>query len=268
MPDQADVEQALAAFIAGVLYPNGEDAVSAVGTVCRVYRGFPVVGALEADLAAGIAQVTVQPVGGSLKDTSRFSTEWIGAAPVCPLVAQTEGVSVQFSGTSGSGMVAGVLVDGLAYVIRVTDPSTPGVVAAILSDMVRANRPATLSDATIIFPEAYQVLARAVSDGQGGEEIRRQEMLFRVSLWCPSPDVRDQLTAFIDLALAGIVFLDVGGWGCRIKLVNGNTDDEGAAVHAWRRDLKYLIEYPTVLTSSLPSLLFGSGAVNGAGYFG
>jgi hypothetical protein len=95
-----------------------------------------------------------------------------------------------------------------------------------------------LSDATITFPEAYQVAARAVSDGQGGEEIRRQEMLFRVSLWCPSPDVRDELAAFIDLALAGVVFLDVGGWGCRIKSAGGSTDDEGAAARAWRRDLR------------------------------
>jgi hypothetical protein len=152
--------------------------------------------------------------------------------------------------------------------MRVTDPSTPGVVAAVLSDMVRANRPATLSDATITFPDARQVVARAVSDGQGGEEVRRQEMLFRVSLWCPSPDVRDQLAAVVDLALASVMFLDVGGWGCRIKLASGSTNDEGSAVRAWRRDLTYLVEFPTVLASSLPSFLFGSGTDNGAAYFG
>ena len=268
MPDQADVEQSLATYLAAVLYPNGEDAVSAVGSVCRVYRGFPVVGALEADLAEGIAHITVQPVGGSLKDTTRFSTEWIGAAPVCPLVAQAEGVSVRFSGSAGSGMVAGVLVDGLAYAIRVVDPSSPGVVAAVLSDMVRADRSATLQDTTIIFPDAHQVVARAVSDGQGGAELRRQEMLFRVSLWCPSPSVRDQIGAFIDLAMSGVVFLDVGGWGCRIRLAGGKTDDTGAAATSWRRDLDYMIEYPTVLSSTLPSLLFGTGSVNGSVYNG
>lgn len=268
MPDQADVEQALAVFVAGALYPNGPTAVSAVGTVCRVYRGFPVVGALEADLVAGIAHVTVQPVAGSMKVTTRFGTEWVGAAPVCPLLAVTEGASVQFSGRAGSGMVAGVLVDGKAYAMRVVDPSSPGVVAAVLADMVRADRPASLSNATITFQEANGVLARAVSDGLGGEELRRQEVIFRVSLWCPAPDVRDQVAASIDLALAGVVFLDVGGWGCRVKAVAGSSSDEGAAVRAWRQDLEYSIEYPTVLDSTLPAMLFGAGAVNGAGFFG
>ena len=103
MPDQADVEAALAGFIAGALYPAGEDEVSAVGTTCRVYRGFPVVGALEADLVAGVAHVTVQPVAGSLVNTTRYPVEWVGAAPACSLVAETEGVSVQFSGAPDRG---------------------------------------------------------------------------------------------------------------------------------------------------------------------
>lgn len=268
MPDQSDVEQALAAFIAGALYPNGEDAASIVGAVCRVYRGYPVVGALETDLTAGIAHVTVQPVAGSLKVTTRFGTDWIGAAPVCPLVASTDGVSVHFSGTAGSGMVAGVLVDGQAYAMRVVDPSTPGVVAAVLAEMVRADRPASLSNATITFPDARGVIARAVSDGQGGEELRRQEMLFRVSLWCSSPDVRDRAAAFIELTLAGVVFLDVGGWGCRIKFENASTDDDGAAAHAWRRDMNYSVEYPTVSSSVMPSMLFGYGTDNGVIFLG
>jgi hypothetical protein len=268
MPDQGDVEAALAGFISAALYPDGPADVSAVGTVCRVYRGFPVVGALEADLVAGIAHLTVQPVSGSMKTTTRYGSEWIGAAPVCPLLTDTEDVSVQFSGTVGPGIVAGVLVDGRAYAWRATDISTPAVVAAVLAEMVQADRPAVLSGATITFPDARRVLARAVSDGVGGEELRRQEMRFRVSLWCPSPDVRDQVAAFVDLALSGVVFLDVGGWGCRLLSAGGSTADEGAAVRAWRRDLEYMIEYPTILESSLPAFLFGSGTLNGASYFG
>ena len=268
MPDEADVETALAAFIAGALYPAGEGAASAVGTVCRVYRGWPVVGALDADLVAGVAEITVQPVAGSFRNTSRYTTEWQGAAPACPLIAETEGSVVRFSGGAGPGMVAGVLVDGRAYAWRVNDSSTPGIVAAVLADMVRMDRPATLSDATVSFPGAHGVVARAVSDGAGAQELRRQQGLFRVTLWCPSPEVRDRLAAFVDLSLSGSAFLDVGGWGCRIEATGGTSHDEGAAVRAWRRDLVYRIEYPTVLASDLPSMLFGSGSVNGASYVG
>ena len=265
MPDQADVEAVLATLIAEAVYP-GTAGVSAIGTECRVYRGWPVAGMLETDLGANIAHVTVQPVAGSLRDTTRFSREWHGAAPPCPLMAVVEEESVTFSGAAASGIVAGVLVDGQAYAWRVIDPATPGVVAAALAEMVRANRPVELSGNGIRFPGGRGIVARAVSDGQGGQELRRQQGLFRVTLWCPTPDVRDRLAAFVDLSLAGSLFLDVGGWGCRLQAAGGRSSDEGGA-RIWRRDLNYKIEYPTVRPESLPSMLFGSGTVNQAIYF-
>ena len=268
MPDQADVEQGLAEMIAGALYPDGTGATSAVGTVCRVYRGWPVVDALDADLGAGIAHVTVQPVDGSFRDTTRYPVEWQGSAPVCPLIAAASGESVQFLGEAGPGMVAGVKVDGRAYAWRVEEGSTPGVVAAELAVMVRADRPAVLTGTTIAFPGASDVVARAVSDGVGGRELRRRSGLFRVTLWCPSAAVRDLVAGFVDVALAEITFLDVGGWGCRVQAAGGRSSDEAGAVRAWRRDLVFRVEFPTVLTGSLPSMLFGSGTANGAAYVG
>ena len=266
MPDQADVEQALASWIATALYPAGPGAVSAVDTVCRVYRGLPITAGLEADLVSGIAHLTVQPVASSFRDTTRYPAEWQGVAPPCPLVADVQGTEVRFSGQAGPGMVAGVTVDDRAYAWRVRERSTPGVVAAVLADMVRAHRPAILSGTSIQFPAGRGVVGRAVSDGQGGHELRRQQGLFRVTLWCPSPEARDRIAAFVDLSLAGVAFLDVGGWGCRVQAAGGQSGDEGAAVRAWRRELMYRIEYPTVMAESLPVMLFGSGAINGADY--
>ncbi len=268
MADQAGVEQALAAAIAGALYPDGPGAVSAVGTVCRVYRGWPVAASLEADLVRGIAHVTVQPVKGSIKDTTRYPNEWQGVAPACSLLAEAEGERVRFSGQAGPGIVAGVRVDGRAYAWRIPEATTPGVVAAVLSELVRADRPAELSGAVVRFAGGQGVLARAVADGHGGQELRRQQEVFRVTLWCPTPEVRDRLAAFVDLSLAGVAFLDVGGWGCRMQAAGGETVDTDAVVRAWRRELLYRIEYPTVLESELPSMLFGVGSVNGAGYLG
>ena len=228
--------------------------------------GFRWWGALEADLVAGISHVTVQPVDGSFRDTTRYPAEWQGVVPVCPLLAEAEGEVARFSGAAERGLVAGVLVDGRGYAWRVTEHSTPGVVAAVLADMVRADRPAMLNGAVISFPGGRGVVARAVSDGVGGQEVRRQQGVFRLTLWCPSPAVRDRVAAFVDLSLAGVAFLDVGGWGCRVRAAGGKTHDEGGAVRAWRRDLMYRVEYPTVLPGDLPVMLFGSGTANGAGY--
>ena len=268
MADQAAVEQALTEAVAGAVFPGGAGPAVGLGVVCRVYRGVPVTAALEADLVRGIAHVTVQPVVGSVRDRTRYGSEWIGGAPACPLVADTDGERVLFRGDAGPGMVAGVRVDGGAYAWRVTEACSAGVVAAVLADLVRVVRPAQLSGSTVRFPGGVGVLGRTACDGQGGQEVRRQRETFRVTLWCPTPSVRDRLGAFVDLSLAGVAFLDVGGWGCRVRGVGSSVGDDGAVVRSFRRELLYTVEYPTVQPVDLPSMLFGVGSVNGAGYLG
>src|SRR4051794_5856508 len=115
MPDRADVEQALAAFVANALYPTGAGTNSAVGTPCRVYRGWPVSAALNDDLARGVTHVTVQPVAGAMRDRNRFSQDWQGSVPTASLNASVDGETVTFDGTPAPGQVAGVLVDGQGY---------------------------------------------------------------------------------------------------------------------------------------------------------
>src|SRR5438309_447692 len=118
MPDRADVEQALAALVAGALYPNGVGAGSAVGVPCRVYRGWPVAGSLDTDLAKGLVHVTVQPVSGAVRDRTRFSQEWQGVQPEPTVTSSVHGEVVQFDGVGDAGQVAGVVVDGRTYAYR------------------------------------------------------------------------------------------------------------------------------------------------------
>lgn len=262
MPDRADVEQAVAKLVADGLYPNGADSDSAVGVVCRVYRGWPVPGALDADLAQGVVHVTVQSISGVLRDRTRFSQEWQGITPAPTMGAFVDGETVGFQGDPGIGQVAGVLVDGQSYVYRLRHGDTAALVAAVLAAQIRLDRPAIASEATIDLPGGRGLVARIVADGQGGRELRRQEAGFRVTLWCPDPATRDTVARAVDLALAQLTFLDVGGWACHVRLAGGSSTDEGSASGAWRRDLLYSIEYPTVLSETLPAMLFGMASVN------
>ncbi len=267
MPDLSDVEGALAGVVSAALYPGGVEAGSAVGATCRVYRGYPVAGALEAELRGGVVHVAVQPVDGSMRERTRWASEWVGAAGACPLAAEVEGERARFSGDVVPGLVAGVMVDGRAYAWRVeTGPAA--VVAAVLGDLVSVDRSAVVDGGTVWFPGGRGVVARVVRDGAGGVELRRQSVLFRVTCWCPTPAVRDAVGACVGVALAGVSFLDVKGWGCRVRLASETVSDEGAAARAWRRDMLYRVEYPTVLEQSLPSMLFGVGSVNTASYLG
>lgn len=263
MPDRADVEQALAALIAGVLYPNGPETDSVTRGPCRIYRGWPVSVTLEADLARGTVHVTIQPASGTLRDTSRYSQEWQGTVPPLTLQATVDGEVIAFDGTASVGQAAGVRVDGQSYVYRVREGDTPEVVASVLGGMIGADRASISSQNTITVPNGFGMFASVVADGQGGRELRRQTAGFRVTLWCPDPGVRDRVAAVVDVALAGTTFLDVGGWGCRVRMAGGSSTDEASAGGVWRRDLLYSIEYPTVLEEALPSMLFGVADVNG-----
>jgi hypothetical protein len=268
MPDRADVEQALAGLIADVLYPSGFEADSAIGTVGRVYRGWPVAGALETDLARGVVHVTVQPVSGTTRDRTRFPQEWQGACPPPTMVGVVDGQFIQFQGVGGAGQVAGIRVDGQAYAYRLRSADTAALVAAALAAQIRADRPALASDNSVFLLEGRGLLARVVSDGQGGRELRRQETGFRITFWCPDPATRDQVVGLVDLAVAGWTFIDVGGWACRLRLSGESSADDGSAGGAWRRDLLYSVEYPTVTNEALPAMLFGIADVNGVPFVG
>ena len=254
MPDQADIEQALAAL--------GAEALRDDPAEVRVYRGWPRAASLEADLQTGRAHLSVTP-GGAARDATRYPVEWQGAVPVPTLTADVDDGAVVFGGLAGPGQVAGLRVDGVAYVYRLRDGDTPGAVAAELAGMVRADRPAELHGTVVTIPGGRDVLARVVADGAGGTELRRQRQPMRMTLWCPAPDVRDRLASLLDVTVAGTPVLDVGGWACRVQGAGGATTDDGAAAGIWRRDLVYRVEYPTVAVEALPGMLWGVVSVGG-----
>ena len=209
------------------------------------------------------AAVTVQPVAGSLRETTRFAAEWQGVVPASTLTVAVDGEAVAFAGLAAVGQVVGVRVDEAAYAYRVRGGDTLGVVAAVLAELVRAERPAELQGDGFLLPGGVGIVARVVVDGFGGTELRRQRVGFRVTAWCPDPAVRDRVAGSVDLALAATQFLDVGGWGCWLRVLGGSVVDEGSAAGIWRRDLLYSIEYPTVLSGLLPSMLFGVAVADG-----
>ena len=264
MPDQSEVEAGLAAAAVGFLYPAGVDAGSVVGVDCRVFPGWPVTAAVERDLAGGVAQVAVRAMPEVAKDRTRYPVELsvtrVGV-PGLGVVVSQDGVT--FAGVGGVGQVAGVRVDGRSYAYRVQAADTAEVVAAVLAAQVRVDRPALSSGASLELPGGVGVVGRVVADGGGGVEFRRVEMGFRVGIWAPSVVARDRIGGVVEAGLAGVTFLDVGGWGCRVRLARGTVSDGLGVAGVWRRDVGVLVEFPTTSEEVLPSMLFGVGVLDG-----
>jgi len=263
MADQSDVENSLVSKVLTALYPHGTSEPSIPGPDCRIYRGWPNPTALDSDLASGKVNVTVFPGSGTGRTTTRYSDRWIGEPRKPTLTAMVSGSSVTFGGNAAAGQIAGVLFNGKSCAYRTQDDDTPELVAANLAAVARCDTIVNLSYSTLTIPGARGLLARVVSDAQVQCEVRRQEQNFRVTCWCPSPEIRDTTATAIDRLLGQCRFIDLSdGTSGRVMYVGTTVFDQSQNASLYRRDLDYSIEYPTILGSTLPAMLFGTIGLN------
>jgi len=267
MADQSDVETALAAQIEAVVYPPGTGDAGLGGLVGRVYRGWPNPAALDADLAAGVVNITVFPLDDA-RNTTRYFDTWMVPDPVpVTLAVIVAGETVSFSGSAASGQLAGVLADNAGYIYRTRTGDTPALVAANIAVALRTKRIAQLSGASVTIPGVGRLFGRAVADQSALWQVRRQRQDFRITCWCPDYASRDAVAAAVDVALAQQHFLALAdGSRGQLVFVRSQTSDAGENATLYRRDLIYAVEYPTTVIQTLPSMLFGDLALgNGAG---
>ena len=269
MADVSEVEAALAAAIVSALYPAGLSAPSVTGQQVRVFRGWPLTGPLGVDLAAGIANVSVFAVPGATRNTTRWAPTMQTSVGVPTLTVRSSGNTVTFGGTGGDGQLAGVLVDGRAFVYRGKPGDTAALVAATLAELIREVRSCWLTGNSLSVPGAVRVLCRVAADGYVKTELARQLQAFRISTWCPSPAIRDVICKTLGSALAAISFLTLSdGTGGRLRYSATSSFDDAQDAQMYRRDLVYEIEYPTSSIVSSPSMLFGDLKFDGAEMYG
>ena len=264
MPDQSDVASSLAIAATNALYPNSTAFPSALGVVCRVYRGYPTGAALDAELAGGKVDVSITPVDGSYRNTTRYLPDLVSTPATPRLTVSATGNTVTFAGTADVAQLAGVLVDCRSYVYRTTGNDSPATVAANIGVLVRADRPANLSGQSVSFPGAYRVVARTAADTADTTELRRQSEEFRMTIWAPSAALRDAAGALLDATLAAVPFLDVCDTACRLQASGSTSSDASQSAGLYRRDLLWSVEYPTTVTTNCPAMLFGTLTDNGA----
>lgn len=280
MADTADVERALAAVCAGVLFPAGgyaygaaaPSAVNVAGSAlsCRLYRGWPATDSLNADLAKGVAHVSIYPEAGMGRNATRYFTKWWQAPQAAPALTVTvaqaaASATVTWAGTAATGQITGVAVGpGLtpatyAYAVQAGD--TPASVAAALAAMIGG---ASASGAVMTVPNAACV-ARVVQGTSATWLARQISQRYRVNLWCPSPQARDALAGAIDLALAQTFRLAMPD-GSPALLRYGGTlvSDLPARQGEWNRSLVMMAEYSTAAVVNLAAVLFPAWSINGA----
>ncbi len=264
MADLSDVEVALETLVTAAVYPAGVPAGSAppsptAGAPVRVRRGWPDATKLDADLAAGIVNVSIYSMPGHSRPVPRYTDEWrLVASGVPTITATVTGNQVTFSGSGGPGQLAGVQLAGVAYAVQA--PSDAADVATALAAIV----PGATADGDVLTLTAAPDYARTGAGVTEAMEVRRQVQGFRIGLWCPTPATRDTVASVVDAALASFdqefVTLPDGSGGL-VRYQGTLSDDVPSKANLWRRDLQYSVEYPTLLTRTTPPILFPTTTV-------
>ncbi len=269
MADLSDVEAALVSAVMAALYSADVGALSVTGQPVRVYRGWPVTGGLDRDLAAGIVNVSVFAVPGATRNTTRWGPVTHTVPGQATMRATVSGNAVRFDGVGGVGQVVGLLVDGQPFMRRGQANDTPALIAAMMAESVRSQRACWLSGVTISVPGARSIVARTVADGGVLTEWARQEQGFRVSAWCPDPATRDLVCSRIGQAMATNAFLTLAdGTAGRIRYRSTTSVDDAQSAQLYRRDLLYDVEYATSVQTVAPSMLFGDVHLSDADHYG
>jgi hypothetical protein len=264
MADESDVETTIATLVTGLVYPLGISAPSVLGPLVRIYRGWPNPTALNADLAAGVINVSLFPDPSQHRITTRYIDPPTAAAPITPsLTVSVTANTATFAGMAALGQLAGLLVDNTAVVHRTVASDTPEQVAATLATYLRASRIVQLNGTSITIPNAGLVIGRVVADQQTQTETRRQQQGIRLSCWCPTPTIRDQTAILIDAGLSQQTFLTLpDGTTARLCETGTRVFDQSQNANLYRRDLLLSAEYATTITTPLPAMIFGNSLIS------
>ena len=257
MADLSDVSNALVTLVTGVVYPNGTSQPSITGNPVLVYSGWPNLTQLKTDLQAGKAHVSIFPSTSHQRHTNTTFSDWtVATPPANTLALSVTAQTIMVNGTVSTPQNAVLLVDGRAYVYAVQASDTPASIATALAALVAVDQPATAAGAAITIPNATYISPRVGGVGTVQRETRRQERTFLISTWANGAAPRDLIAGKVDAVLSGIVRLTLPDQGAALRYKRGHQHDD-LANGIYRRDLRYAVEYATIVTDTAYQIATG-----------
>jgi len=249
MADLSDVISVLGQTVQGALYPNGTGQASVAGVDCKILTGWPLPKDLDADMAAGKVQVSVYPVPGMDRNTTRYPKVWqeqsVTAATVTLTVSNN---TVTVGGTPAAGQTCLVSVNGGVYDYAVQAGDT---LAGIAAGIAAAVPGASATGAVVTITNAAGLKAAVSTEGTAAMELRRQERVFQIIVWAPTPALRDSAAQAIDASFADLERLVMpDDFYARIIYAGTVQTDEVERQHIFRRTLNYRVEYATTKTET------------------
>ncbi len=249
MADLTDVQTGLVALIAQALYPTGTANPSVTGVTYKIYPGWPQPQTLDADMPLGTVHISVfaPPMSRTIPQmgNNRWQQSTVGAATITGSVS---GDALTLSGTVSTPMAVLVTANNTLYSYAVQPTDTLASICTALASQIPN---ATSSSAVLTVANAYQ-LSVAFSVGSTAiKEVGRQQQLFQVSVWAPTPSARQTAAIAIDPAIRNQIRIALpdNTW-CQIRARSMADTDMNQKPALFIRHLHYECEYATIVGQS------------------
>ncbi|HVJ54879.1 MAG TPA: hypothetical protein VM689_20635 [Aliidongia sp.] len=261
MADISDARQALAQIIAGLIYPAGVPAgtmpsAAVIGAPVRIYAGSPEREALDADLAAGIVNITVE-TGQDGVNTTRFpAVDQVISVEPPSLSWVVAGIGATLCGAVATPQNAGLLVDGKAYLYAVQPADTLETIGAALAALVAVDQAASAEGATIVMPNSHRIVGRIGTVGRTLREVGREIITVHVSVWAPSPTLRQAAAAAFEPNLRDLRRFPLPDDSiAQIWAERSNDEDRLEKAALYRRNALYKLEYASTIAGTASQIL-------------
>jgi phage tail protein X len=262
MADLGDVTAALLALATTAVYPSGNAGPSVTSTPVRLFEGWPLADQLDLDMAGNmkVPGGGVTPNGvGPISNVSVFPMAGAGGNPyqvldypsviVPPVYGLTASISsnvLTLTGTPTAGEYLTIIAQN-SHVYSRTGASAAAILSALQADAVSDYPSVTATSSTITFPTTSTLQARLGAPGTMGQVTHRQKHAIIVSVWAPTPALRNALAAAIDVVMKENIRITLPDTSeALITYDRAIQSDNFETATVYRRDLYYNVEYATL----------------------
>jgi hypothetical protein len=268
MADLSDVSAALRALISAALYPpaqfpSGPSGNSVAGLPVLVQSGWPDPKSLQAQIAAGKAQVTVYPQKTE-RNTTRYpqTVDQSGPLQAATFTMTSAGQVITIAGAQPSptfyGQNFAAFVNSVAYIYRSLQSDTPDSIASALQALIVVDMPGTtVAGPQITLPALARIgPLRIGTQAPTLQELKRQERDCLLIVWAPTPSARDAVAKFIDVAIPQNKFLTLADTTSARLIYKGSPySDFDQKQGIYRRDFIVSVEYATTAADTAPEAI-------------
>jgi hypothetical protein len=257
----SDLRATIAQVVGTILYPagipTGTNPPSAVaGVPVRVFQGWPEREGIDADMAAGIVDVSVYVLPGAV-NTSRYPVVDIPISVSAPTMSwSVAGTAATLSGAVSTPQNVGLLVDNQAFLYAVQPADTLASIAAALATLVDAVQPASAAGAVVTIPGSRSIIGRAGGVGMTLREVGRERVSLQILIWAPSDALRNAVGGAIEPGLRDLRRLPLVDQSIAMIWFGSVADsDELGKADIYRRTLSMDAEYASTVTSTAAQIL-------------